>query len=74
MATIDQIYEHFQTTYLEKYKSRLSQINMQLLLYTVARGDERMLQKIIFASVREKIQMFNKIQPNYKFKHMMHKL
>ena len=35
----------FKTTYLEKYKSRVIDINTQPLLYTVAGNDERMLQK-----------------------------
>ena len=45
MAAIDKMYEHFQTTYLEKYKSRVTEINTQLLLHTVAGDDERILQK-----------------------------
>ena len=52
MATIDKMYEHFQTTYLVKYKSRVTEINTQLLLHTVA-GDEGYCKKVIFASVRD---------------------
>ena len=63
MAAMYKMYEHFQTTYLERYKSRTTEINIQPLLYAVEGVTKGSCKKVKLSSVRDTNSFFG-IKPS----------